>query len=253
MAARLRRLRCAGVPRAAAARSRPSSIEPTSVRTMCRKNEFAVISNASTASPSSTHCTALHRPHEVAVLGLGGRERAEVVLAEQHRAFSFSAATSSGRGHQSDRLASNTERSRRPPDAIAIRPRPRVETGAERRPGPPRPALTATSSGRTVFNARAARSAGGPPSTSTETTFASACTPVSVRPATVSSLHVPVELCQRPAQLALDRARGGLSRPAAKAGAVVLDRQLEPHVALSVEAARSSGAPDDTCKECLML
>ena len=45
---------------------------------------------------------------------------------------------------------------------------------------------TAASSGSDVFSASAMRSTCGPPSTSTLATFANACTPVSVRPATAS-------------------------------------------------------------------
>ena len=106
------------------------------------------------------------------------------------RAFSFSAAKSTGRGHQSDRLASNTERSRR----RQIRNRYDLASASNRAwksSAASSTSVTATSSGSTVFNASAARAGGGPPSTSTETTFASACTPVSVRPATASSLNVP--------------------------------------------------------------
>ena len=47
-------------------------------------------------------------------------------------------------------------------------------------------ATTATSSGSTSFSASAVRPGGGPPSTSTLATCPSACTPVSVRPATAN-------------------------------------------------------------------
>ena len=84
--------------------------------------------------------------------------------------------------------------------------------------------MTATSSGSAAFSASAARSAGGPPSTSTETTFASAWTPVSVLPATARPVDGAVELVEGAPQLALDRPRARLARPATEPGAVVLDR-----------------------------
>ena len=173
------------------ASSRPSSIVPTSVRTMWRRNESAVISNAITASrrarPTAPPRTVRTKPRCCVSAGVNARkscapsEHAGVVVQRGE----VDRARPPERPPRLERRALAP-----PPDAVAIRPRPRVEAGAE----PGRRLLgrvTATSSGSTVFSASAARSAGGPPRTSTETTFASACTPVSVRPATASSLRVP--------------------------------------------------------------
>ena len=78
--------RCAAVPRAVA-RNRsgltPSSIVPTSTRTMLRMNVSASITKASTSSLSSHPLGAQHVALEAHVVGLGGREGGEVVPAGQ--------------------------------------------------------------------------------------------------------------------------------------------------------------------------
>ena len=84
-----------------------------------------------------------------------------------------------------DRRASNGERSGRRQMRYRYE-RERAEKRALKSSAAASAAATATSSGNTAFSASTARSTGGPPLTSTETTFASACTPVSVRPATAS-------------------------------------------------------------------
>ena len=72
--------------------------------------------------------------------------------------------------------------------------------------------------------ASVARSAGGPPATSTETTLASAWTPVSVRPATTSLPTLAYRDSSAVGEGALDGSLAGLTRPASKAGAVVGER-----------------------------
>ena len=74
-----------------------------------------------------------------------------------------------------------------------------------------------------------ARSEAGRRPTSTLATWPSAWTPVSVRPATARPSNEAVQLAERPPKLAFDGAEAWLGRPAAKAGAVVLDREPEPH------------------------
>ena len=123
-------------------------------------------------------------PDEHVVLRLGGREGAEVVLAEQQL----------GGGRERVEI----DPARIPPAPAQLERRARRAAGGcgsdscasgpsgERgsRLAASSAAVAATSSGSSVFSASAVRSAGGPPPTSTLTTFPSACTPVSVRPAT---------------------------------------------------------------------
>ena len=123
-----------------------SSIVPTSVRTMWRRNESAVISS-STASPRSCQRASSTVRTKTLVLRLGRGEGAEVVLADQHR----------GRGAE----PLEVERPRMPeravdlerralaaaPDAVAVRTRARREARVEAR-GPPRTRRTARSSGK---------------------------------------------------------------------------------------------------------
>ena len=158
----------------------------------------------------------------------------------------------SSRAPRSFGSAGDVERARPPPasphlerralraamDPVAVAPRhaPSAARGSPRRLL--RDATTATSSGRAVFSASAARSAGGPPSTSTLTTWPSAWTPVSVRPAT-ARLSTGRTAPRRLAHDALDRPQARLRGPAAEAGAVVLERQLQAHAAGAVLCRRA--------------
>ena len=79
---------------------------------MWRRNESAVIVKVqlvvATLPGRSADLAAEH-----VVLGLGRRERGEVVLAREGGRTAASASSSSGRGHQSARLARSGARSRR--------------------------------------------------------------------------------------------------------------------------------------------
>ena len=177
------RLRLSGGLRGEGRARGRSSMVPTSVRTMCRRNDVAVISNATTCSSSATHRASLtSRTNTVCSVSVGVNA-VKSCSPSSAAAFAFSPPRSTGRGCQSERRDSSAEGVAAVPDPVAIRARARVVAGAEalrsllRRD-------TATSSGRTLLSASAAFSAGGPPVTSAETTFARACTPESVRPAT---------------------------------------------------------------------
>ena len=233
-----------GRPSRSGARSTPSTIVPTSVRTMCRRKESAVISNAST-SPSSTQRAASTTRANDLVLGLGRRERAEVVLARRAaRPAPRRRATSSGRGCHQLRSRSNGERGAPRQIAVAVAARPRREAGVEvrRRLARRRRRRRRRAAPRSAPRRRA--SAGGPPSTSTLATFASACTPASVRPATA-----------RPLQLRNDRVeRRAAARPrrCASPGCAAQPRKPVPSYA-SVSFSRTSGALPLICQAFLML
>ena len=102
---------------------------------------------------------------------------------------------------------------------------------------------TETSSGRTALSASAARFAGGPPSTSTLATCPSACTPVSVRPATASS--------SQPGKTPSSAARSEPSTVRSP-GCAAQPRKPVPSYS-SVSLSRTSGHPDVRCQDCLML
>ena len=184
---------------------------------MWRRNESAVISS-STVSPRSCQRASSTVAHEDLVLGVGRREGAEVVLADEHRAPTRSAAAGrAGAGARASGSTSNGERARAAPDAVAVRARAGGVAGVEarrrrlrrgrrrgrgeaprsapRRRAPaagrprPRPRRRSRAHGRRCRCARRRRA--GPP---TPYTAASA-----------SREH------------ALDRALAGLARPAAKA------------------------------------
>ena len=91
----------------AGARRRPASIVPTSVRFMWRMNASAVIQNSST-SPCSRHSALEDVALEADVVGLGRRERGEVVRAGQQRARTRAAPRGRARcGQCSERPRSN--------------------------------------------------------------------------------------------------------------------------------------------------
>ena len=160
-------------------------------------------------------------------------------------AAAFSAARSSGRGCQSERWTSNGERSRRRQIAVAVRARARREARVEvgRR-------LLGRDDGDVVGQHGVQRlggalDGGGPPSTSTETTFASACTPVSVRPATASSSRRRVDLLERAAHA---RPR----RCARRAGAPSRGSRCR-RTRASASGARQATPDAALCKAFLML
>ena len=168
--------------------------------------------SSSSASPRRCHDGGVHGSHENAVLRLGRRERAEVVLALHVCAASASGSSSKGLGsHQlrRARTATASGAARSGTDSSAL------ERRAAR--GSPRPtssaSTTATSSGSSALSAPAVRSTGGPPSTVTETTCPRACTPVSVRPATASSSQRGNTFRERLTDLALDRPQPRLAPP----------------------------------------
>ncbi len=74
-----------------------SSIVPTSTRFMCRRNMSASIQNSST-SPTARHSQRDDPAVEVGVLGFGGRERGEVVRAEQRGGAALERVAVDGRG-----------------------------------------------------------------------------------------------------------------------------------------------------------
>ena len=161
------------------------------------------------------------RARERPVLRLGRRERAEVVSPSSDCAFSLAPrgrADAGARANASLRAPSARGGATRGSGRSAIARR----SARGSRPAPARHARPRCRAAARVDRGHA-RSGGGPPSTSTDTTFASACTPASVRPATTSS-PAAVELAERAPQLALDRALARLARPAAEVRAVVLDR-----------------------------
>ena len=137
-------------------------------------------------------------------------------------ADSASASSSSGRGYHQLRRSSNGGLAA-PVDAVAIGATAACARGSRarllRRTRPRRRTEALRSAPRAIRS-------GGRPSTSTEATFPSACTPVSVRPATASS-----DQAGKPAasawRISLDCPAPGLRRQAAKAGAVVLECELE--------------------------
>ena len=113
-----------------------SSIVPISTRIIWRMNASASIQNSSTslAGPPAPE-RRIHLPREPLVVGLGRRERREVVVADQRRTRTpDNASTSSRCGHHSARPRSNTLRARRDEHPIAVRPArgvpPRIEPGS---------------------------------------------------------------------------------------------------------------------------
>ena len=192
--------RCGGAVRPASVRRRPAarggrrsgdvlaaSIVPTSVRTMWRRNESALISKLRRRRRPRSTSRRRRRRTKVAMLGLGRCEGAKVVLADERRACGVERLEVE-RPRVPERPVRLERRALPPaPDRGSDRPRARVEPRVEVVRRPLRPRATARSGGRNALSASAARSGGGPPSTSTETTFASAWTPASVRPATASA------------------------------------------------------------------
>ena len=80
---------------------------------MCRRNESAVTVKWRW-SPRRSHAASRITRTNTSCLRLGGRERGEVVLAgEERRARLRGASRSTGRGHQSERLASSADRADR--------------------------------------------------------------------------------------------------------------------------------------------
>jgi hypothetical protein len=93
------------------------------------------------------------------------------------------------------------------------------------------------------MRAAAARSGGGPPSTSTEATWPSAWTPVSVRPATARfsiEAKVSPSACRSAASIV------------GKPGCAAQPRNGVPSYS-SVRMRRMSGEPDAVCQAFLML
>ena len=168
-------------------------------------------------------------PQEDVVLRLRRREGAEVVLAEQQvggggeRVEIEPAAGTTSSGEP--RAASARAGGRCGSDSCASGPSD--VRGSPAAPPPPRPRPR-----RRVAACSApppcARRAGRRP-TSTLTTFPSACTPVSVRPATATFSATEKSEPSASHDDALDRAQPGLRRPAVEARAVVLERELQPH------------------------
>ena len=142
-------------------------------------------------------------------------------------AHAWSVARSTGRGHQSDRLASSADR------ATRFRTRYRYERAvAEKRALKPVGRILGGEHrdvGRQRRVERLGRPVGGrPPVTTTLATCPVACTPVSVRPATASpSQPCGIDDVERLADDALDGALARLARPAVEAAAVVLECQLQ--------------------------
>ena len=148
-----------GRPASSGASSRPLSIVPTRVRTMWRRNESAVISNATTSSSSSTQRADSIVADEDAVLRLRRREGAEVVPARRARGIRVQRVEVERPGPPERTLGLERRALAPPPDAVAIRARPRVETGVEA-VGRLLGATIAMSSGSTVLIAgRRARAA----------------------------------------------------------------------------------------------
>ena len=157
------------------------SIVPISTRTMCRRNASAVMWNSS-RSPTRRHSASCTVRLEVTCAGLAGRERAEVVRAD----------------HAPRRRP--TARPRPAPGMVQLEPAPQRigppgPGGCDRRscgPGLARASKPGRRSAPQYGHVRRqprliARAATAAAATRTETTFAAACTPLSVRPATGSS------------------------------------------------------------------
>ena len=190
---------------------------------MWRRNESAVISSSS-ASPRRCQTADSTVRGEDLVLRLGRRERAEVVLAER--------AARPTRRAAPRRAGADTTRSAAPRTASARRggrcgsgscaPAPSSARGSPAAP-PRRRSRRRRPAARRSAPA-AARSGGAPPSTSTEATWPSACTPVSVRPATASSDQAWEDVARAPPAARPRPSAARLRGPAAEAGAVVLER-----------------------------
>ena len=219
-----------------------SSIVPTSVRTMCRRKLSAVISNSS-ASPRRCHAARETLRTNDVVLRLGRRERAEVVLADKRSAASASRSSSSGRGYHQRTSLLERRRLAPPPDPVAVAARPRrvsrVEVRRHLRRGDDRDVVR---QGRVQRSAT--RSGGGPPSTSTLTTLPSACTPVSVRPATARLADRGKDIRERVAHDALDRAQARLRRPAV---------EMRCRRTRALASAARQGSLTFVCQVCLMF
>ena len=238
------------------ARSRPpcagrSSIVPTSVRTMWRMKVSASIQNSSRSLAGVDPLGAHHVPREAHVVGLCGRERGEVVRAQ--------------RAPRPSRRASARGRQPQPVPA-----RGRARTGSP-------PAASRRGSGRCVSGRRAGRRSRRPPARSPArarrrgstplrdsavagspswlATWPRACTPRSVRPATVRTASRAQHGRQRVLERLLHGPQPGLARPARELRAVVLDQeagaQLYPRLRATIS--RYSGSSDHAAVVALVV
>ena len=167
-----------------------------------------------------------HLAAEDLVLGLGRREGAEVVLAEERaRAAVEQLLRDVARPVPGARRAQRRGCARAQ-HAVLVEPRAGREARVEALGRRACSASTATSGGRCALSAAGTRAVVGPAvRPSMLTTWPEACTPVSVRPATAGRPLSRPEDPQRLGQDALDRAQARLRGPAVERRPVVLERR----------------------------
>ena len=190
---------------------------------MWRRNESAVISNSRLSPRSCQRASSTIRTKTSCCVSVGVKARKS--CSPTIIAAAASSRPPVERPRMPERAVHLERRPRRAaPDPVAVAARPRRVARLEVRAAPPRRATTATSCGSAAFSASAARSGGGPPSTSTVTTFASACTPVSVRPATARPRGSRIDVRRAPGSARPRRS----ARPAASPSRGTRCRRTQP-------------------------
>ena len=228
--------RCAGCPSRSSAKSSTRRAAPADLEHRPDEDPHLVAHEAGGLDPELEHVVADASTHSAAVmlrskqhvLGLGRRERREVVLPGQQRGAGVERLAVE-RVRPVERAAALERRQRvARVEAVAVGARRWRRGGRRSRPARARSRARARRGGRLPFHAPS-----GSGSPAWLATWPSACTPASVRPATVSSAGSPRTVASTSSSTPCTVRWPGLARPAREPRAVVLDEELRASAALA--------------------